>query len=82
MEEPYVVQSTKRPTPQRNTSKRQKREAQEGKLLEKAINLMETTSSKCTQWNPDDIFGEYIASELKTIKMKQSNKELNFKSKP
>ena len=43
MEEADVVQSTKRVTPQTNTSKRQKKEAQEGKLLEKAINLMEAT---------------------------------------
>ena len=37
MEEPYVVQSTKRPTPQTNTSKQQKIEAQEGKRLEKPL---------------------------------------------
>ena len=54
MEETDVVQSTKSTTPQTNTSKRQKREDQEGKLLEKTINLMETTSSKCTQRNPDN----------------------------
>ena len=38
IEEADVVPSTKRPIPQTNVSKRQKREAQEGKLLEKATN--------------------------------------------
>ena len=39
---------------------------------------MEATSSKCTQWDPDDIFGEYIASELKTIKDEATKRRIKF----
>ena len=39
---------------------------------------METTSCKCMQQNPDDIFGEYIASELKTIKDEAIKRRIKF----
>ena len=67
-EEQQQVRSTKRPTgsKEKKTSKRQKET--EDIILHKAIDLMEQSSSKPISRDVDDIFGEYVANELKTIK--------------
>ena len=76
--------STKRPTKSQvpTTSKRQKREAQEGLLLEKAISVMEKASNKSSeppvQRDSDDIFGEFVTSELRTIEDTEIKRQVKF----
>ena len=65
------IRSTKRPTTSnrsKKTSKRQKED--EDYLLQRAINCMEQSgkaSNSTLTRDPDDIFGEYVANELKSI---------------
>ena len=61
------IHSTKRPTA---LSRKRKREAQEDKLLEKAVSLMvsgPSTSMAIAKEDDEDIFGRFIASELRAI---------------
>ena len=66
------IHSTKRPTqpPMTALSRKQKREAQEDKLLEKAVSLMvngPSTSMAIAKEDDEDTFGRFIVSELRAI---------------
>ena len=77
-----MYKSTKRPISNKqmpSTSKRQRKEAQDI-LLEKAIGVMEMASNKSSsaQKEIDDIFGEYVASEIKAIRDPQVKRRVKF----
>ena len=60
-----TIRSTKRPLPvgKQSVNKKKKKEAQEDILLQKAIQCMERSDNKEDE---DDIFGRYVASELRS----------------
>ena len=77
-----MYKSTKQPTSNKqmpSTCKRQRKEAQDI-LLEKAIGVMEMASNKSSsaQKEIDDIFGEYVASEIKAIRDPQVKWRVKF----
>ena len=79
-----VVRSTKRPISSREQrptcSKRQKKEMQEDMLLQKAIACMERTGNVHQQKrDEDDIFGDYIASEMRAIQNIEIKRWVKFK---
>ena len=79
-----VVRSTKRPLSTREQrptcSKRQKKEMQEDVLLQKAIACMEKTGKVHQQKrDDDDIFGDYIASEMRAIQNVEMKRWVKFK---
>ena len=68
-----TVRSTKRPLNSQVTkpaTKRQRQIAKEDELLKKAITCMENVSNtnKANPRDADAVFGEYVASELRSIK--------------
>lgn len=86
-EEVTPTKSTKKPlTPRKNNpTKKQKRDVQEDLLLEKAICVMEAAATNNTQLvsndtrkNADDLFGEYIASELKTVSNEALKRDIKY----
>lgn len=73
------IRSTKRPTTTKDQrlTKRQKREEA---LMNKAIACMEKTSDRVQQKrDEDDIFGEYVASEMRAIQNVQMKRWVKFK---
>ena len=64
-----VVRSTKLPTKHTSTmTKRQKRELQEDIVLQRAVSCMEKVEQNVPRaTDGDDVFGQYVASELKSI---------------
>ena len=70
--------STKRPTGTRDSrpSKRQKEKQQEDTVLMKALECMERSGE--TKRDSDDIFGEYVANELKAINDDQKKRFIKF----
>ena len=61
-------------------SKRQKKEMQEDVLLQKAIACMEKTGNVHQQKrDDDDIFGDYIASEMRAIQNVEMKRWVKFK---
>ena len=69
-EDSSSVRSTKRPTSTKasNVSKRKKRELQEDFILERAISCMEKAEHNVPKsTDGDDVFGQYVASELKSM---------------
>lgn len=76
--------STKRPIEKKTfkPNKRQK-EQQEDALLTKAMGLIErsaaTAEAKNSERDADDIFGEYIAMELKSIKNEEMKRLVKFR---
>ena len=81
-EEESNVRSTKRPLAAKKgkETKRQKREKQENTLLQKAIVCMEGTSNKITaKKDADDIFGEYVTSELRAMHNVEMKRWVKFR---
>ena len=77
----HKTRSTKQPTGTRNQrpSKRRKEIQQEDSLLQKALECMERTgSSKESDRDPDIIFGEYVATELKAVKDEHKKRFIKF----
>ena len=66
-----AVRSTKRPTTVKEpNTKRKKRESQEDLILQRAVSCMERAEKNITKGNGndgDDVFGQYVAFELKSM---------------
>ena len=81
-EEESNVRSTKRPLAAKKVkeTKRQNREKQENSLLQKAIVCMEGASNKITaKKDADDIFGEYVTSELRAMHNVEMKRWVKFR---
>eukprot|EP00731_Ephydatia_muelleri_P036605 Em0288g4a len=63
-----TAQSTKRPTSSgTGLTKRQKKESQEDELMKRAIACMEKVGDRNLKQDDDDVFGLFVASELRSI---------------
>lgn len=79
------VRSTKRPTSStaQRPSKRQKKETQEDVLLQKAIACMENAGGiDRHRRDNDDIFGEYVATEIRSIQDSKVKCWVKFQIQP
>ena len=79
-----IVRSTKRPLTSevtKSATKRQRQIAKEDELLKKAITCMENASNanKASSRDADAVFGEYVASELRSIKNEHTKRVLKFR---
>lgn len=73
------IRSTKRPTKEKCSTKR-KNEMKEDILLNKAIACMEKATSVEQATNiEDDLFGQYVGAELKSIKKIQTKRYVKLK---
>lgn len=85
-ENSVTVRSTKRPLETRSqrasSSKIRKKHEEEDMLLQKAIQCMEksgNTKQMMGKRDPDEIFGEYVATELQSIKNEEMKRVIKFK---
>eukprot|EP00731_Ephydatia_muelleri_P033192 Em0026g12a len=63
-----TAQSTRRPTSSgTGLTKRQKKESQEDELMKRAIACMEKVGDRNSKQDDDDVFGLFVASELRSI---------------
>lgn len=79
-----TVRSIKHPTERdHRPSKRQNKELQEDALLKKAVECMERSATadakNTTKRDATDIFGEYVATELRPIKNEETKRQVKFR---
>ena len=76
-EEQHEVHS-KRPRGNKEKQQSKQHKVTEDIILHKALDLMEKSSSNPVSRDIDDIFGEYVANELKTIKDHHMKRMIKF----
>ena len=77
-----TAQSTKRPTSSgTGLTKRQKKESQEDELMKRAIACMEKVGDRNSKQDDDDVFGLFVASELRSISDPQCKNRVKWQIK-